>query len=43
MISVHDSLELSRTVTQISHELRNQYVPLVITRAIASETANGVG
>jgi len=26
VISVHDSLELSRTVTQISHELRNQYV-----------------
>ena len=26
VFSVHDSLELSRAVTQISHELRNQYV-----------------
>jgi Ca-activated chloride channel family protein len=26
VFSVHDSAELSRAVTQISHELRNQYV-----------------
>jgi Ca-activated chloride channel homolog len=26
VLSVHDSVELSRDVTQISHELRNQYV-----------------
>ena len=26
VLSVHDSVELSRAVTQISHELRNQYV-----------------